>query len=43
MVQVNKVINLPKLAKLGECVYPGGGGKVLDLVRRIRTGESLTL
>jgi hypothetical protein len=40
MVKANPVIDL---AKLGERVYPGGGGEVLDLVRRIRTGGSLTL
>jgi len=43
MVQVNEVIDLTKLAKLGERVYPGGGAEVLDLVRRIQTGESLSL
>jgi hypothetical protein len=43
IVQVNPTIDLPKLAKLGERVYPGGGKEVLDLVRRIRDGEPLTL
>jgi hypothetical protein len=43
MVQVNKVIDLPKLSKLGERVYSGGGKEVLELVRRVRTGETLTL
>jgi hypothetical protein len=43
MVQVNKVIDLAKLAKLGERVSPGGGKEVLELVRRVRDGEPLTL
>jgi hypothetical protein len=43
IVQVNKVIDLAKLAKLGERVYRGGGKEILDLVRRIRDGEPLTL
>jgi hypothetical protein len=43
IVQVNPEIDLAKLAKLGERVYPGGGKEVLDLVRRVRDGEPLTL
>jgi hypothetical protein len=43
MVEVNPLIDLAKLAKLGERVYPGGGTEILELVRRIRAGEPLTL
>jgi len=43
IVQANPEIVLAKLAKLGERIYPGGGREVLDLVRRIRDGEPLTL
>jgi hypothetical protein len=43
IVQVNPTIDLNKLAKLGERVYPGGGKEALELVRKIRDGEPLTL
>jgi hypothetical protein len=43
MVQVNNVINLRKLATLGERVYPGGGKEIVDLVRRVRDGDPITL
>jgi hypothetical protein len=43
IVQVNPIVDLLKLAKLGERVYRGGGKEVLELVRRIRDGEPLTL
>jgi hypothetical protein len=43
MVQVNSKIDLTKLAKLGERVYPKGCKEILDLVRRCLDGESITL
>ncbi len=43
MVQHNPVINLEKLAELGDLVYPGGGKEVVDLVDRVRTGKKLRL
>ena len=43
MVNANPAIDLFKLAALCGRVYPGGAAEVLDLVRRIRTGEPLTL
>lgn len=43
MVQVNPKIDLVKLAKLGLRVYPEGGKEILDLVRRCRDGEALSL
>lgn len=43
MVDANPVIDLAKLVRLGERVYPGGGKEIVDLVRRIRAGEKLDL
>jgi hypothetical protein len=43
IVQANPIIGLAKLANFGERVYPHGGTEVLDLVRRIRDGDPLTL
>lgn len=43
MVKHNPDIDLAKLAELGELVYPGGGKEVVEMVRRVRAGESLTL
>ncbi len=43
IVQANPIIDLAKLAKLGARVYSGGGKEVLELVRRIRDGEPMTL
>ena len=43
MVQVNEIINLRKLANLGERVYAGGGHEILELVRRVRDGGPITL
>jgi hypothetical protein len=43
IVLANPVIDLTKLAKLGERVYPGGGKEILEMVRRVRAGESLGL
>jgi hypothetical protein len=43
MVGANPTFDLAKLRSLGERVYPGGGNEALELVRRIRAGEPLTL
>jgi hypothetical protein len=43
IVQVNPRIDLAKLTKLGERVYPGGGKEILELVRRVRDNEPLSL
>jgi predicted nucleotidyltransferase len=43
MVRANAEIDLDELAKLGELVYPGGGPELLELVRKVRAGEKLTL
>jgi hypothetical protein len=43
IVKVNPEIDLEKLAELGELVYNGGGQEILELVRRVRSGERLQL
>ena len=43
IVEVNPVIDLAKLAKLGDRVYPGGGAEIVELVRRVRAGEKIDL
>jgi hypothetical protein len=43
MVQQNPDIDLGKLEELGETIYPGGGKEVLELVRRVKAGEKLSL
>jgi hypothetical protein len=43
MVDANPGIDLEKLAKLGEFVYPGGGQEIVEMVRRVRAGEKLLL
>jgi hypothetical protein len=43
MVKTNSQIDLDKLAKLGELVYPGGEKEILEMVRRVRSGEGLIL
>jgi hypothetical protein len=43
LVKNNPRIDLTKLAEFGDLVYPNGGKEILDLVRRIRDGEPLTL
>jgi hypothetical protein len=43
MVERHADIDLEKLAKLGELVYPGGGKEIIELVRKVRAGEKLTL
>lgn len=43
MVQANPNIDLQKLQKLGDLVFPGGGAEVVELVRKVRAGEKLHL
>lgn len=43
MVRANAEIKLDELAKLGNLVYAGGGRELLELVRKVRAGEKLTL
>jgi hypothetical protein len=43
IVRVNLEIDLEKLSELGDLVYPGGGKEILELVRRVRAGETLIL
>ena len=41
MVRPNPRIDLAKLARLGNIVYPGGGNEIVEMVRRVRAGERL--
>ena len=43
IVRVNQEIDLETLSELGDLVYPGGGKELLDLVSRVRAGETLIL
>jgi hypothetical protein len=43
MVRANPDLDLDKLKVLGDLVYPGGGEEILELVRRVRAGETLIL
>jgi hypothetical protein len=43
IVRANPEIDLSTLTELGDLLYPGGGKELLDLVRRVRTGETLIL
>jgi hypothetical protein len=43
IVRANPEIDSDRLSELGDLVYPGGGKELLDLVRRVRTGETLIL
>jgi hypothetical protein len=43
MVISNPDIDLEKLVKLGELVYPGGGKEIVEMVRQVRAGEKLKL
>jgi hypothetical protein len=43
MIRANAEIDDEKLAELGELVYPGGGAEVLELLRRVHSGETLIL
>ena len=43
IVKANPVIDLAQLRRLGELLYAGGGREVLEMVRRVRSGEPLEL
>jgi Nucleotidyl transferase AbiEii toxin, Type IV TA system len=43
IVEANPVIDLGKMAQLGQLVYPGGGKEIVKMVRRVRAGERLEL
>jgi len=43
MVRANPGLDLVKLETLGDLVYPEGGQEILELVRRVRAGETLIL
>jgi len=43
MVQANLELDLRKLKALGDFVYPNGGIELLDLIRRVRADEPLTI
>jgi len=43
VIRHNADIDLDKLATLGELVYPGGGKRIVEFVRRVRAGEQLIL
>lgn len=43
MVKSNPLIDMAKLAELGDLVYPEGGKEIVDMVERIRTGKKLNL
>jgi hypothetical protein len=43
MVKANPDLDEVKLKELGECVYPGRGVEILEMVRRSRAGERLNL
>jgi hypothetical protein len=43
IVMSNPDIDLAKLAKLGDLVYPGGGAEIVEKVRQVRAGETLKL
>jgi hypothetical protein len=43
MVQQNPDIDLGKLAELGDLIYSDGGKEIVEMVRRVRSGEQLRL
>jgi len=43
MADEHPIVNLQKLAAMGQLVYPGGGKEILEMVRRVRAGEKLEL
>lgn len=43
MARSNDCLNLRKLHTLGQLVYNGGGDEVVEMVRKVRAGEKLTL
>jgi hypothetical protein len=42
-VRANPELDLEKLEVLGDLVYSEGGQEILELVRRVRSGETLIL
>lgn len=43
MVRSHEDIDLEELARLGDLVFPTGGAEIVELVRRVRAGETLIL
>ncbi len=43
MVKANPDVDLGKITELGSLIYPDGGKDVLEMVQKVRAGESLTL
>jgi predicted nucleotidyltransferase len=43
MVRANPELDLEKLKMFGALVYPEGGQEILELIRRVRAGETLIL
>jgi hypothetical protein len=43
MVRANPAIDLENLHALGQLVYNGGGDEIVEMVRKVRAGEKLTL
>jgi hypothetical protein len=43
IIKSNPEIDLRQLAIFGDVVYNGGGAEILEMVRKVRVGEKLTL
>lgn len=43
MVKKNPNVDLEVVERLGDLDYPGGGKEIIELVRKVRAGEKLTL
>jgi hypothetical protein len=43
MVKQNPAINEEQLQSLAELVYPGGGQEIREMIRKVRSGETLQL
>jgi hypothetical protein len=43
MIHANLEIDLRQLAFFGELVYNAGGAEIVEMVRKVRTGEKLTI
>jgi hypothetical protein len=43
IVLANPGIDIKKLARFGELVYPGGGREIVAMVRQVRAEEGLDL
>lgn len=43
MIDTNPNIDVAKLHTLGQLVYNGGGDEIVEMVRKVRAGEKLTL